>query len=68
MTVNTENYQATHGRKPSASRQPGLWVFIIRRGGSYTQVQKSGTYRDALRQARAEARTIGGAEEIIVGA
>jgi len=65
MRITTENYESTHGRKPRPS-QSGLWVFLIeRREGEFTEFRASGTYRDALRDAKAEARMIGGASLII---
>jgi hypothetical protein len=68
MTVSTSNYEETHGSKPKPS-QHGLWIFTIeRRPGEYTDFQTSGTYRDALRDAKAEAKQIGGASHIIVQA
>lgn len=39
---------------------------IERRPGEYTDFQTTGTYRDALRDARSEAKQIGGASRIIV--
>ena len=65
MRITTENYESTHGSKPQPS-QSGLWVFLIeRREGEFTEFRASGTYQDALRDAKAEARMIGGASLII---
>jgi hypothetical protein len=65
MTVNTSQYRDTHGHNPRPS-QHGLWVFQIERRGAYTLFQTTATYRDAIREARAEAKMIGGATEIHV--
>ena len=68
MTVSTSNYEELHGRKPKPS-QHGHWTFMIeRRPGEYTDFQTTGTYRDALRDAKAEAKQIGGASRITVQA
>ena len=66
MIVTTSNYEETHGSKPKPSHH-SLWTFMIeRRPGEYTDFQTTGTYRDALRDAKAEAKQIGGASRIIV--
>ena len=66
MTIATETYQGTHGCKPSPS-QRGLWFFLIeRRSGECTQIQTTGTYAEASRYAKEEAKMIGGASRIIV--
>jgi hypothetical protein len=66
MTVTTSNYEETHGSKPKPC-QHRLWTFTIeRRPGEYTDFQTTATYRDALRDAKAEAKQIGGASRIIV--
>jgi hypothetical protein len=65
MTVNTSQYRAAHGRNPRPS-QYGLWFFQIERRGAYTIFQTTATYKDAIRKAKAEAKTIGGATEIHV--
>lgn len=65
MTINTDNYRSTHGRNPKPS-QYGTWSFAIGRAGAYTPFMTTTTYREAIREARAEARMIGGASEIIV--
>ena len=66
MTVTTSNYEEMHGSKPKPS-QHRLWTFTIeRRPGEYTDFQTTATYRDALRDAKAEAKQIGGASRIIV--
>ena len=63
--VTIECYEETHGSKPKPS-QSGNWVFLIeRREGEFTEFRASGTYRDALRDAKAGARMIGGASLII---
>ena len=66
MTIITETYQSVHGRKPSPS-QRGMWFFIItRRPGETTTFQTTGTYIEASRAAKAEAKLIGGASKITV--
>lgn len=65
MTVNTQEYRDSHGRNPKPS-QYGLWIFAIERRGAFTTFSATGTYRDAVRAARAEAKLIGGASEIHV--
>jgi hypothetical protein len=65
MTVNTSQYREAHGRNPRPS-QHGLWMFQIERRGAYTLFQTTAAYRDAIREAKAEAKMIGGATEIIV--
>lgn len=66
MMVDTHNYRMSHGRGPMPS-QRGLWMFtVVRRDGASTTISASGTYTEALRAAKAEARTIGGAETIHV--
>lgn len=62
MTINSQNYQDANGRKPKGY---GAWSFLIgRRPGEYTEVSFAGTYSEACRQAKAEAKTIGGASSI----
>jgi hypothetical protein len=65
MTVNTSQFRAAHGHNPRPS-QYGLWMFQIERRGAYTLFQTTATYKDAIREAKAEAKMIGGANEIIV--
>ncbi len=66
MTIVTSIYEAAHGRKPRPS-QDQVWSFLItRRPGEATTFQTSGTYREATRTVKAEAKTIGGASKIIV--
>lgn len=64
MTISTQNYEDTHGRKP---RGRGQWAFSIgRRPGESTMVTCNGSYSECCRQAKAEAKTIGGASSITV--
>lgn len=64
MKVNTEHYRDSNGHNPKPS-QSGLWMFmVVRSDGAGTMISKQGSYREALRAAKAEARTIGGAETI----
>jgi hypothetical protein len=65
MTINTENYEATHGRKPKPS-QYGAWIFSLCRDHASTSFTATGTYRDALRDAKAEAKQISGINLIVV--
>jgi uncharacterized protein YbjQ (UPF0145 family) len=68
MTVSTQNYSATYGHSPRPS-QLGAWSFLIGgREGEYTEFQFTGTYREALRRVKAEAKTIGRASSITVNA
>jgi hypothetical protein len=64
MTISTQNYEDTYGRKPKGH---GAWSFLIgRRPGEYTMVSFTGTYSECLRMAKAEAKQIGGASSITV--
>lgn len=64
MRIETTDYEATYGRRP---RGMGLWAFgIQRRPGEWTEVYHTGTYTEAARHAKAEAKTIGGAYRIVV--
>ena len=58
MTIctNIEPYFASHWRNP---RGCGLWAFTLHRGGSYTEFMAHGSYTEALRQAKAEAKQLG---------
>ena len=63
--VTTECYEAHTGHKPRPS-QTGIWDFMIqRREGEFTEFRANGSYRAALREAKAEAKLIGGATLII---
>jgi hypothetical protein len=65
ITVTTSLYEGVHGHKPRPSVR-AVWVFLIeRRPGEFTEFQTTDTYRDALREAKAEAKLIGGARRII---
>jgi hypothetical protein len=64
IRIDRSVYKSSHGKLP---RGRGLWIFAVRRGGAYTELAPiSGLFGDALARAKAEARSIGGAEEIIV--
>lgn len=64
MTINTQNYQDAHGRKPKGH---GAWTFLIgRRPGEYTEVNFAGIYSEACRKAKVKAKMIGGASSIAV--
>lgn len=63
LTVDTEEYVLSHGRSP---RGIGLWMFMAHRNGAWTTIQAHGKYADALKAAKAEARTIGGCDTLIV--
>jgi hypothetical protein len=66
MTIETRDFESSHGRKPRPGQQ-GCWVFSIGDGrGAWTTLTASGTYREALASAKAEARSIGRAAEIVV--
>jgi hypothetical protein len=62
MKIDTENYRDEHGKSPKGH---GAWAFLIgRRPGEFTQVTHSGTYAEACRFARSEAKMIGGSSSI----
>jgi hypothetical protein len=64
MRIETEQYEWSHGRKP---RGHGLWTFNVqRREGEWTELRASGSYAEACRVARAEAKGIGGASRMVV--
>ena len=66
MTICTREFENSHGRKPKPS-QRGLWMFSIGDGrGAWTSFQANASYREALADAKAEARSIGRAAEIVV--
>lgn len=63
MTVSTSLYESSHGHKP---RGRGLWAFLIeRRPGEYTEFWSNGSYTEAIRACKVEARQIGGVSRII---
>ena len=55
LRVDTHPYFSSHWRNP---RGRGLWAFTLHRGGSYTEFMAHGTYTEALRQAKAEAKQL----------
>ena len=66
MTIVTSIYETAHGRKPRPS-QDSVWSFLItRRPGEAITFQTSGTYREAARAVKAEAKIVGGASKITV--
>lgn len=67
MAINTELYEASHGTKPSRNKEDGLWIFSIGDGrGAWTRFEHTGTWAEASKAARAEAKMIGRAREIVV--
>ena len=65
ITVETSRYEFSHGHKPRPSLYGWWWFAIERRPGEFTEFQTHATYRNALRQAKAEAKLIGGARRIL---
>jgi|tagenome__1003787_1003787.scaffolds.fasta_scaffold19414760_3 hypothetical protein len=64
MRIGTSNYEWTHGRKP---RGHGLWTFLVqRREGEWTELRASGSYVEACRAVKAEAKGIGGISKMVV--
>jgi hypothetical protein len=59
MRIETANYENSHGRKP---RGRGVWMFEMIEftyNAKPTLFQASGTYSEALRLAKKEARNLG---------
>lgn len=67
MTIDTSHYIRSHGHKPRGGQNSlGLWMFTAVRNDACTTIEAHGTYADALKDAKSEARTIGGVETLIV--
>jgi len=64
MHIKTENYEWTHGRKP---RGDGHWAFEIKLFmGDVLQFRVPGTYSEACKKVKAEARAIDDVSSITV--
>jgi hypothetical protein len=64
MRIDTENYEASHGRKP---RGDGYWFFFIKgRDGEAIPYMFTGGYGNACKAVKAEAKLIGRASGIVL--